>query len=230
MLKLKPGAARNYGSAFARNARNVRSSKSVFGRAARAARTGPAFSNRFSGVRTGRIGRGVRKLDGATRRGAITAGRAAKSNLGRFALTTGLSIGHASVNQYRASKALQAKGYSKAQIAKARLNANKSTKTRGRFRTVLGAHATNIGGQLVGRGNRRATAIGAALIGGGQLSLRSGLKAYNKDVAKRLPGRGKGAGGSKGRSAAATKGRGMSRSQAARIAAQARWHGKGRKR
>ncbi len=209
---------------FRANARAHARANSVFGRAATKLRTGPALGNRFTGQR-------VQALRSAGRVAGRAAGRAAGSTTGRHILATGVTIGHSVVSLRRAQNKLKAQGYTRAQINKARGQVNRQVRRNGRGGIIAGTFLTGVGAQMVGRGSRKGTAVGAGLIAGGQLLQHRGLKRYNSEVARRLGAGERSSALKGGRSkGSAQRAKGMSRSQAARIAANARWHGGGGRR
>jgi hypothetical protein len=220
-LRLKPGKS-TYGASFARNAGAYKKANSAFGKVKSKVRGG------VSGGTPGRTGRtagnaayGAFKAKRTLGQVGHAAGKIAGSTAGRVILTAGSQMAIAGVTQRRNSNKARAKGYTERQIRAAHNSASRKGKGYGSI--MAGSYMAQAGGQLVGRG-KKSSLIGAGLLAGGSALTYHGTKKYNEAtnqaLAKQKPGGKARVAGGKAR------GQGMSRSQAASIAAKARWAGR----
>lgn len=225
-LRLKPGKI-NYASAFSKNKAAYRSANSAFGKAKTRFATGKVKGGTFgrTGKTAGKVAYGAYQAKRTLGTVGRVAGKAAGSTAGRVILTGASQMAIAGVTQRRNSNKARAKGYTEKQIRAAHNTASRKGKGFGSI--MAGSYMAQAGGQLVGRG-KKASLLGAGLLAGGSALTYHGTKNYNKAtnqaLARMKPGR-KAKATSGGRSAGGAKqrGKGMSRSQAASIAAKARW-------
>jgi hypothetical protein len=179
-----------------------------------------------TGKTAGNITYGAFKARRAVGQVGHAAGRAINSNTGRTILTGAATIGTSAIMTRRNSNAARRAGYSEAQIARAKDRANRQG--RGALRIMAGSYLAHGGAQVIGRARSRNLNIAsAAMIGGGLGLVASGTRAHNKAVNRTLA-KSKPAGNPRGaamnrQASAKHKGRTMTRSQAARVAALARW-------
>lgn len=214
------GSVPNYAKSFASNRKAYGRANSAFGKAKTRFTTGKAKGGTFgrTGKTAGNVVYGAFKAKRLGGQIAHVSKRAAGSFGGRVLLTGASQMAIAGVTQRRNSNNARRAGYSEKQIRDAHIKANR--KGSGMGRVMAGSYLAQAGGQIVGRKSKKGNLIGAGLLAGGSALTYSGTKAHNKQVNKVLSKQ-KAAGNP--RMAAKMRGKGMTRSQAASVAAKARW-------